>query len=63
MNPIDALKIEFGSLSNLASLLGMSNVTVYKWEKVPHKHVRKIEELSEGRLTAQMLRPDLFGEK
>ena len=61
MNPIDALKIEFGSMSNLATILGISSVAIYNWKKVPHKHVKKICELSEGRVTAEMLRPDLFG--
>jgi DNA-binding transcriptional regulator YdaS (Cro superfamily) len=29
---------------------------------VPIKHVRKIEELSKGRITRKMLRPDVYGE-
>jgi DNA-binding transcriptional regulator YdaS (Cro superfamily) len=64
MSPFDALKIEFGTLTQLASLLRMKETALYQWTKrgqIPIKHVKKIEQLSQGRLTAEMLRPDLFG--
>ena len=62
MNPSDLLKIEFGSLINLAEKLGIKPQTIYFWNstKVPFKYLRQIEELSELRLTREMLRPDLF---
>jgi len=63
MKPFDALRVEFGVLANLAPLLGVRENAVYQWAKrgqIPIKHVRKLEELSEGRLTAKILRPDLF---
>jgi hypothetical protein len=62
MNPSDLLKIEFGSLVNLAEKLGIQAQTIYLWNstKIPFKYLRKIEELSEMRLTREMLRPDLF---
>jgi DNA-binding transcriptional regulator YdaS (Cro superfamily) len=66
MNPFDALKIEFGTLTQLASLLRMKETALYQWVKrgqIPIKHVKKIELLSQGRLTAEVLRPDLFEEK
>ena len=63
MSPFDALKYEFGTLYNLANLLGMKETAVYRWtnnNRIPLKHLKKIEELSQGRLTPQVLRPDLF---
>ena len=60
------LKLEFGSLYRLAMLLGIRETAIYQWKArckgIPIKHLRKIVELSEGRLTREMLRPDLFGE-
>jgi len=66
MNPFDALAIEFGALTNLAPLLRVRNSAIYAWKargRIPIKHLKKLEELSQGRLKAEMLRPDLFGEK
>jgi len=62
MNPSDLLKIEFGSLINLAEKLDLKPQTIYLWNstKIPFKYLRQIEELSELRLTREMLRPDLF---
>ena len=62
MNPTDLLKIEFGSLINLAEKLGIKPQTIYLWNsgKIPFKYLRQIEELSELRLTREQLRPDLF---
>jgi DNA-binding transcriptional regulator YdaS (Cro superfamily) len=57
------LKTEFGSLYRLAQLLGLRETAVYQWKartNVPIKHIRKIEELSDGRITREMLRPDIF---
>ena len=57
------LKTEFGSLYRLAQLLGLRETAVYQWKartNVPIKHIRKIEDLSEGRITREMLRPDIF---
>ena len=60
------LKTEFGSLYRLAQLLGLRETAIYQWKArckgIPIKHLRKIVELSEGRLTREMLRPDIFGE-
>lgn len=63
MSPFDALKYEFGTLHNLAKLLGMKESAIYQWtgkKRVPLKHLKRIEELSQGRLTPEVLRPDLF---
>ena len=64
MKPTDYLKYEFESLKNLAQMLDLTPNSVVLWgqTKVPIKYVKKIEQLSEGRLTKEMLRPDLFGE-
>ena len=60
------LKTEFGSLYRLAQLLGLRETAVYQWRSrtnIPIKHIRKIEELSEGRITREMLRPDIFSKE
>ena len=57
------LKTEFGTLYKLATLLGIRETAIYQWKSrtnIPIKHVRKIEELSKGRITRGMLRPDIF---
>ena len=62
MNPMDMLKIEFGSLKDLAEKLDLKPNTVYLWgqSNIPFKYLRQIEQLSELRLTREQLRPDLF---
>jgi len=59
------LQVEFGTLDELSRLLGVKNTAVYNWvsrEQIPIKHLKKLRVLSEGRLTKELLRPDLFGE-
>jgi DNA-binding transcriptional regulator YdaS (Cro superfamily) len=63
MNIFNELKVEFGTLYRLATLLGIRETAVYQWQSrtnIPIKHIRKIEQLSEGRITREMLRPDIF---
>jgi len=59
---MDMLRIEFRTLEALASKLEIPANTVYQWNKtnIPFKWIKDIEELSEHRLTREMLRPDLF---
>jgi len=57
------LKTEFGTLYKLAILLGIRETAIYQWKSrtnIPIKHVRRIEQLSNGRITREMLRPDIF---
>jgi hypothetical protein len=62
MKPLDLLKIEFGSLKELADKLEITPNAVYVWgaNKVPMKYLGKIEQLTNLRLTREQLRPDLF---
>ena len=62
MTPMDLLKIEFGSLTNLAEKLGIKPNTIYLWGQtnIPFKYLKTLEELSSNKLTREMLRPDLF---
>ena len=66
MNPniFDVLTVEFGSLKNLSEQLGLTYNAVYAWktrgQKIPLKNVARIEELSNMRITRQMMRPDKF---
>lgn len=65
MKPMDMLRIEFGSLKELADQLKLKPNTVYLWNQtqVPFKYLKKIEEITTGRLTREMLRPDLFNKE
>jgi DNA-binding transcriptional regulator YdaS (Cro superfamily) len=66
MNAFELLKFEFGTLSKLANLLCITDSAIYMWTRkntIPVRHLRKIEELSQGRVTKEMLRPDIFAKK
>ena len=57
------LQAEFGTLDELSKMLGVRNTAVYNWMargQIPLKHLRKLNDLSQGRLTKEMLRPDVF---
>lgn len=60
----DLLVIEFGSLKKLADKMGVSWNCIYQWkargQQIPLKNIAIIEQLSEGRITRQMMRPDKF---
>jgi hypothetical protein len=59
------LQAEFGTLDELSKMLGVRNTAIYNWMargQIPLKHLRKLNDLSQGRLTKEMLRPDIFGE-
>jgi hypothetical protein len=63
-NIFDLLTVEFGSLKRLSELLNMTYNGVYMWKArnkgIPLRNLSKIEELSKGRITRQMMRPDKF---
>ena len=57
------LQAEFGTLDRLAGELNVKNSAVYNWvarKQIPIKHLKRISDLSQGRLTKAMMRPDLF---
>jgi hypothetical protein len=59
------LQAEFGTLDELSKMLGVRNTAIYNWMargQIPLKHLRKLNDLSQGRLTKEILRPDIFGE-
>ena len=63
MYQLNLIKAEFGSIKVLADHLDVRPSAIYNWAdrgRVPIKHLKKIRDLSEGRLTKEMLRPDLF---
>jgi hypothetical protein len=65
MYQLNLLKAEFGSVKWLSEQLGVRQSAIYNWAdrgKIPIKHIKRLRELSEGRLTKEMLRPDLFKE-
>ena len=53
----------YGSQAKLARQLGVSTMTVSKWTRdgVPPHRALEIEKLTDGAVTRQDLRPDLFG--
>jgi DNA-binding transcriptional regulator YdaS (Cro superfamily) len=61
----ETLRVEFGSLYRLSKVLGLTTNAVYQWETkgiVPMRHLKTIEQLTEGRVTRQFMRPDIFGD-
>ena len=61
----EKMRVEFGSLYRLSQLLGLTTNAVYQWQngrKIPLRHIKTIEGLSEGRITRLEMRPDIFGE-
>jgi DNA-binding transcriptional regulator YdaS (Cro superfamily) len=63
MHQLNLIKAEFGSITKLAEQLEIRPSAVYNWAdrgQVPIKHLKRILELSEGRLTKEIMRPDLF---
>jgi hypothetical protein len=58
--PIEHLLDVYGSYHNIAKVLGKSYKTAYalSFRPIPHKHLDKLIEGSNGRLTKPMLRPD-----
>ena len=54
-----------GTMRDLARELGVTTQTIYYWlrgTEVPLKYLKRIEELSRGLFTKEMIRPDLFVE-
>ena len=55
---------KYGAGAKLAKLLGVSRSCVYDIKsgrrRVPAKHVKKVVELSNGKVKAEELRPDLY---
>jgi DNA-binding transcriptional regulator YdaS (Cro superfamily) len=60
----DQLVMEFGSLKKLSEKMGVTYNCVYMWKarnkQIPLKNIPIIEQLSNGRITRQMMRPDKF---
>lgn len=50
----------FGTQTALADALGIERSAVSQWKQIPHKRVLDIEAKSDGRVTRQQLRPDLY---
>ena len=53
-----------GSLANVARILGISNSYLCHLKeperKIPIKYIKKLAELSEGEVTKEDLRPDVY---
>ncbi|MFM0630739.1 transcriptional regulator [Paraburkholderia xenovorans] len=61
-HPIEIAAGIAGSYEALANQLGISKGAVHQWKspdrKVPIEHCTRIEQITEGKVTRQMLRPD-----
>lgn len=62
--PLLKIVKEVGSVSELAKRLGVSQPAVSNWlsgiRKIPSEKVRILVELSDGKVTEEDLRPDVF---
>ena len=58
----EILLLEYGSLKDFAKAIGFTPTSVYRWmnTEFPIDKLRKIEIATEGKITREMLRPDLF---
>lgn len=58
--PHEHLLEVYGSYNKIAEIIGKSYNTAFamSFRPVPHKHLDKLIEASEGRLTKAMLRPE-----
>ncbi len=58
----DLIKLEFGTLKAFAKAINVTETSVQRWnrEGYPIGRLKQIEELTEGKITRQILRPDLF---
>jgi len=59
---LKALKAAGGRNADLAKLLGISPSAISQWAKVPYRRALQIEARTDGRVTREELRPDVFGE-
>jgi len=63
--PLQKVIDEVGSVSELARLLDVSQPYVSHWlagrKKIPATKVKLLVELSNGKVTEEELRPDVFG--
>jgi DNA-binding transcriptional regulator YdaS (Cro superfamily) len=59
--PLEILRAEFGTYANMAQKLGITAQAIYRWKKqrIPIEHIKTIHRVTDGRLTLNMLRPDL----
>jgi DNA-binding transcriptional regulator YdaS (Cro superfamily) len=63
MKNFNHLLIYFGSTKRIAYALNVNPSTVYLWkrtDKVPIRYLKKIEDLTEGKVNTFNLRPDLL---
>lgn len=63
--PLLKIVKEVGSVSKLAKLIGSSQPTVSNWlskrQSIPATKVKLLVKLSNGKVTEEELRPDVFG--
>lgn len=57
----DAAEI-VGGATKLADILGISRPALYQWRRVPAERVLSIEKATDGKVSRERLRPDLFHE-
>ena len=50
-----------GTNAQLARLLGITPSAISQWRQVPFRRALQIEARTAGRVTREVLRPDLFG--
>jgi DNA-binding transcriptional regulator YdaS (Cro superfamily) len=57
-----AIEAAGGRSADLAKLLGISPSAISQWARVPYRRALQIEARTQGRVTRQELRPEVFGE-
>jgi hypothetical protein len=65
MKHFNHLLVEFGTIKQIAYALDVGTAIVYLWkanDRVPVKYLKKINEITEGRVPPWSLRPDLLAD-
>lgn len=64
MSPIELALAQFPSKAAMARAIGVSPMAVRQWERrerIPLEHAVRIEQITDGAVTKEQLRPDVFG--
>ena len=65
MDKVDVRKVieAAGGQSKVASSLGIERQSVWRWvekNRIPAERCRELEQLTDGAVTAEQMRPDIF---
>jgi DNA-binding transcriptional regulator YdaS (Cro superfamily) len=62
MNLLEKIQLEYGNRTEFSKVIGYTTTSVYRWikEGFPVGKLKIIEERTGGKITKELMRPDLF---